>query len=172
MIPLLTPTAVETVRNIRQALEDWIRPATQGSNAYSYATTAVALCHHVEMRLEHEGQQLFDEIARLRVLLAHAADVMEGHGKGVAVAALIRRTLDDKGDPSIYPTLTATSHQVARLRQLICEVQDIIIPEDEAGIASDAAKALRGEIRDYLAWQLDEKGRIVEPSFRGRGPRR
>lgn len=172
MKPILTPTATETVRNVRQALEDWIRPATQGSNAYSYATTAIALCHHVEIRLELEGQQLFDEIARLRLLLDGSVGVMERHEKGAAIAAGIRRTLSENRDPMVYPTLSATSGYVARLRQHVCDLQNIIIAEDEAGIASDEVRALRGAIRDYMAWQLNEEGKIVEPAFRGRGPRR
>ncbi len=172
MKPLLTPTAGETIRNIRQGLEDWIRPATQGSAAYSYATTAIALCHHVESRLELEGQQLFDEIARLRPLLARAAEVMDGHDKGAALAAAIRRALAEERDPAVYPTLSATAEQVAQLRQLVCDIQDIVIPQDEAGQASDAVKALREDIRSYIGWQLEEQGKIVEPAFRGRGPRR
>lgn len=172
MKPLLTPTAVETLRTMRQALEDWVRPATRGSSAYSYATTVIALCHHVEARVEREGQQLFDEIARLRVLLSGAADVMERHSAGAVVAAGIRETLACGRDPAVYPTLSATGEEVARLRRHVCDVQDIIIAEDEAGVASAEAKALRADIRDYIGWQLDEERKIVEPAFRGRGPRR
>lgn len=172
MKPVLTPTAVETLATVRQALEDWIRPATEGSSAYSYATTAIALCHHVESRLQLEGQQLFDEIARLRPLLAHAAEVMDGLAEGGAIAAQIRQSLDRKSDPAIYPTLAATAEEVALLRHHVCTVQDIIIPQDEAGSASTEVKALREKIRDYIGWQLEEQGKIVEPAFRGRGPRR
>lgn len=172
MKPVLTPTATETVRNIRQGLEDWIRPATAGSSAYSYATSAIALCYHVEQRLENEGQQLFDEITRLRTVLANAAALMETRTDGGDVAASIRATLATERDPSVYPTLTATSEEVAQLRQHVCDVQDIVIPECEAGTASDAVKALREEIRTYIGWQLEEEQKIVEPAFRGRGPRR
>jgi len=172
MKPLLTPTAVETLRTMRQALEDWVRPATQGSSAYSYATTVIALCHHVETRVELEGQQLFDEIARLRPLLSGAAEIMERHPRGGAVAADIRQTLVRERDPQVYPTLSATGDEVAQLRQHICDVQDIIIAEDEAGVASAEIKVLRADIRDYIGWQLDEQRKIVEPAFRGRGPRR
>lgn len=172
MKPLLTPTATETVRNVRQALEDWIRPATEGSSASSYATTAIALCRHVEIRLEQEGQQLFDEIARLHVLLARAADVMEVHPRGAHLVPDIRRLVSQKRDPSVYPSLSMTSQEVAQLRQQVCDIQDIIIPEDEAGDAHVEVKALRAEIRQYIGWQLEEQQKIVEPAFRGSGPRR
>ncbi|MEJ7935046.1 hypothetical protein WG907_12340 [Sphingobium sp. AN558] len=172
MKALLTPTATETVRNVRQALEDWIRPATEGSSASSYATTAIVLCRHVEIRLEQEGQQLFDEIARLHVLLARAADVMASHPHGARLVPGLRRVLSEKRDPSIYPSLSLTSEDVARLRQHVCDIQEIIIPEDEAGKALPEVKALRAEIRHYIGWQLEQQQKIVESAFRGNGPRR
>jgi hypothetical protein len=172
MKPLLTPTAAETIRNVRQALEDWIRPATEGLGASSYATTAIALCRHVEIRLENEGQQLFDEIARLQVLLARAADVMANHTTGGHLVPGIRQALSEQRDHSVYPTLSMTAALVARLRQHVCDIQDIIIPEDEAGTALPDVQALRAEIRRYIGWQLEEQRKIVEPAFRGHGPRR
>lgn len=172
MKPLLTPTAAETIRNVRQALENLIRPATAGSSAYSYATTAIGLCRHAEIRLELEGQQLFDEIARLRPLLERAATIMASHHHGGEVAEAIRATLRRERDPLVYPTLAATGEEVAVLRQHVCDIQAIIIPEDEAGTASAEVTALREDIRAYIGWQLVEQGKIVEPAFRGRGPRR
>jgi hypothetical protein len=56
--------------------------------------------------------------------------------------------------------------EVGRLRQHVCDL--LILLQSLNGAGAD----IHNEIRAYIAWQIEQEGKVVEPSFLGFGPRR
>jgi hypothetical protein len=170
--PELTPNIGPMLRCVRETLEIWITPALQGRPELSYVTTAAHLVAYAERRIDLEGQMLFDEIARLHALLPSALDWLSKRPDsdvwqtGLAAALAYRR------DPGIYPSLALLAGEVARLRQHVCDLLELLNADDAAGRTNSEGACLHAALRDYIAWQLEQEGQIVEPAFRGHGPRR
>jgi hypothetical protein len=167
MKPILTPSAAETVRCVRETLETWIAPALTGKSEISYVTTAAHLLSFVEGRIEHEGQLLFDEIRQLHGLFPQALDWLATRPGSEALAEAIRASLDFKRDPEIYPSLSLVADEVALLRRHVCDLLVLLNRADSSG-----GEALHAALRAYIDRQLAQEGMIVETAFRGRGPRR
>jgi len=170
MKPILTATASEIVHCVRKALEDWVRPVLQGKSELSYVTTASHLLSYVEHMIEHEGQMLLDETILLRDILSRAVDWLHGRDGAMDLKSSIAAYLLETRPINVYPSLRIIGEEVALLRQHICDLLSLLHREN-----SDAdlhAQDLHAEIRKYIAWQLVQETRLVEPSFRGRGPRR
>lgn len=164
--PILTPTPAEVLGCVRQTLENVIAPALKGGAEQSFAVTMTHLLSYVERRIDNEGQLLFDEIVRLKELLARARDWLPEND---ALAGRIADSLSVQRDPAVYPSLKLLAREVAVLRQHVCDLLLMLqAAEPDAG-----AEALHQAVRDYIVWQLEEEGaRIFEPAFVGRGPRR
>jgi hypothetical protein len=167
MKPLLTPTAAEVVRCVRDTLETLITPALKGRSEFSYATTANHLLTLVERRLESEGQTLLDEIRKLHGIFPDALAWLATQPGNDALSTAISASLRRERDPNVYPSLRLMAEEVAALRQHVCDLL-LLLQKSENGAGSQ----LHAALRSYIAWQLEQEGSIVEPSFVGRGPRR
>jgi hypothetical protein len=169
MTPILTPTATEVLRCVRETMESGIIPSLSGRTERSNAATIQHMLRFVEYRIEKEGQLLFDEIAYLRALLPEALDWLAERPDADALKAAIGGAVDATPDPTVYPSLTQLGKTVAKLRQNVCDVLVLVqaAPESD-GQAAD----LHQKLRDYIVWQLEQEGGMVEPAFIGHGPRR
>ena len=171
MKPILTPTAAEVVRCVRETIESVLKPALQGRSEFSYATSATHLLAFVERRLEDEGQILLDEVNYLRGLFPDALSWLATQPHTSALCAAITESLQFKRDADIYPSLRLMSEQLGPLRQHVCDLLLLLQAAENNG-RSAAGDELHSSLRRYIAWQLEREGTIVEPAFRGRGPRR
>jgi hypothetical protein len=169
MTPILTPTATEVLRCVRETMESGIIPSLSGRTERSNAATIQHMLRFVEHRIDKEGQLLFDEIAYLRDLFPAALDWLAGRSDAAALKAAIGRAVDATPDPSVYPSLARLGETVAALRQHVCDLLLLlqVAPESD-GQAADLHQVLR----DYIVWQLEQEGSMVEPAFIGHGPRR
>ncbi|HUD90863.1 hypothetical protein [Sphingobium sp.] len=170
MKPILTPTATEVVRCVRETMESGIIPTLSGRTERSNAATIQHMLRYVEYRLETEGQLLFDEIAYLRDLFPIALAWLEGRAEGEELAVAIRQSIEAQPDPAVYPSLSRLGERVAMLRQHIC---DLLLLLQAAPEGDREATALHEQVRAYIVWQLEQEGgKLVEPAFVGHGPRR
>lgn len=171
MTPMLVPTTTEVVRCVRETLDQVLTPALTGDMARSAAATMSHMLAFVEQRIEHEGQALLDEIGRLTALFGRAVDWLDTQSNARSLRSAIEASLAETPDPSVYPSLDLLAQRVAVRRQHVCDLLERlqIASAEDRGEAGDA---LHQSLRDYIAWQLAEEGKIVEPAFVGRGPRR
>lgn len=169
MKPILTPTAAEVLRCVRETMDSGIIPSLTGQTERSNAATIQHMLRFVEYRIDREGQVLFDEIARLRELLATALPWLEGRAEAAALRTAIADILATTRDPAIYPALGLLGDEVALLRQQVC---DLLILLHAAPPADAVSADLHGQVRHYIVWQLKQEGTIVEPAFVDQGPRR
>lgn len=169
MTPILTPTATEVLRCVRETMESGIIPSLSGRTERSNAATIQHMLRFVEYRIDREGQLLFDEIAYLRDLFPTALDWLVDQASADALRNAIERTVGATPDPTIYPSLARLGETVAALRQHVC---DLLLLLQAAPESDGRAADLHQKLRDYIVWQLEQEGSMVEPAFIGHGPRR
>ena len=170
MKPQLLPGVTDIVRNVREVTRDLLAPALAGDSERSAAATIDHMLRYAERLIEHQGQALLDEEARLKALLPSVADWLAARPESAPLAGAIRATLAHARDPAVYPTLGMMADDVALLRQHVC---DALLALQQLGDARGAeGEAVHAGLRAYIRWQLEEEGRLVEPAFLGHGPRR
>ena len=166
--PKLLPGAADILRCVREVTHDLIAPGLAGHAERSAAATIDHMLRYVERLVEHQGQGLLDEEAKLKALLPQAADWLTA--RDAALAQAIRADCAHTPDPAVYPTLAMMEDRVALLRQHVC---DALLALHAAGEAKGVdGEALHATLRDYIRWQIAREGALVEPAFLGHGPRR
>jgi len=166
--PKLLPSAADILRCVREVTRDLIAPSLAGHAERSAAATIDHMLRYVERLVEHQGQDLLDEEAKLKALLPAAAGWLAG--RDAALAGAIRADCARAPDPATYATLAMMEDRVALLRQHVC---DALLALHAAGEAKGAdGAALHATLRDYIRWQIAREGALVEPAFLGHGPRR
>ncbi|GLR65464.1 hypothetical protein GCM10010909_01420 [Acidocella aquatica] len=169
---MILPTAEDMLRTIEGTFDTVIRPTLTGTTERSAAATISHLLRLARLRLEREGQVLYDDIAALRALLTHIRTYLAGIGEAAAVAALDPALEPKPLAEGQYPTLTLAGQQASGLRgaleTALARLQEI---RDVHGAAADYQQ-LRAAIRTYMAEQLRRESELIEPAFWGQGPRR
>lgn len=167
--PALLPSATAIVRCVREAVDSVLAPALQGLSERSTVATIQPTLRYVEQLIDHQGQILLDEQRMLAGLLPEAARWLTGQPGKEGAGAAIEATLAREEDPTIYPSLAIMGDRVAQLREHVCTLLTVLHGRDP----DDAvAESLHARLRDYIAWQIEQEGRLVEPAFLGRGARR
>ena len=170
MTPQILPGATDIVRCIREVTRDILAPTLTGHSERSAAATIDHMLRYVEGLIDHQGQALLDEETRLKALLPGIADWLEGQPGQAPLASAIRETIAHTREAHIYPTLEMMADDVAMLRQHVC---DALLALQQTGTARDVdGEAAYQALRDYIRWQLEEEGKLVQPAFLGHGPRR
>jgi hypothetical protein len=167
---MIVPTAADVVRTMAAKFEETIMPAMESPQEKSTAQTFRHLLRYVERRIEDEGQTLLDEVFKLGELLAEMVThfVSRDDNASKALAAAIAETLAVEEDPKRYPSLSVMAQRVGVLRQHVSDALKILNAIDE----NEADKALHDKIRRYIAWQIEQEGKVIQASFWGHGPRR
>lgn len=160
---MIHPSCAEVLATIQTGFEEQVVPHLHDIEARSAAATIGHLLRHVALRIEHEGQILLDDIARLEALLGGIAAWFETCGAGDPRA--IRAALTDDSPQGVYPGLGLLGERAMRLRGALVKAQEVL-----HGLPDDGG--LREAVRGYIAAQLAEEARLIEPAFRGKGPRR
>lgn len=168
---MIIPTATDVVRTLGAKFEEEILPALTKPQEKRTGHTMRHLLRFLEYRLEEEGQILLDEIYRLTDLLGIVASHFEENTSASPtaskIAKAIRQNLAEKQDPKVYPSLSRMAQRVSVMRQHVCDA----LAELQKAEGSQAEK-VHQLLRDYLAWQIEQEGRMVKPAFWGQGPRR
>jgi hypothetical protein len=172
---MLLPTAVDLLRCVERTLETVIVPTLNGAAERSAAATIRHLLRHVALRIEHEGAIFAVEVEKLRSLLEQAVTVIQSafpespeRGKALEAlsSALVRPALPAHG----YRDLATLTAEVTRLRQGVCDAL-VLLQRHESSL-TDAAQDLYESLKRYVAWELDNESKLIDPAFEGFGPRR
>lgn len=172
---MLLPTAVDVLRCVERTIETVITPALTGAAERSAAATVGHLLRHVALRIEREGALFAAEIAQLRPLLADSDRMLQhdfaasAEAKGVR-AAIAAALAEQPAAPHGYRDLASMAAEVTALRQCVCATLDLI-QRSEASL-SVAARDIHESFQRYVAWELDNESKLIDPAFEGFGPRR
>lgn len=167
---MIHPTAAQILATIQTGFEGQIVPHLSDPEARSAAATIGHLLRHVSLRIEREGQILFDDVARLRGLVGRIAEWMEDARVGDATS--LRTALAKELPPELYPSLELTGELALAMRSALVGAQTQFLAASEVHGASPAYQSLHEEIRSYIADQLADEALLIEPAFLGKGPRR
>jgi hypothetical protein len=167
---MIHPTCGEVLATIQTGFEEQIVPHLGPAEARSAAATIGHLLRHVALRIENEGQILFDDLRRLEAVLERIAAWFETSGLGDAAA--IRTVLDQTLPQDTYPGLTLFGERALALRGALVAAQDVLHQLAASHGSDPDYAALREAIRGYIAAQLEDEAKLITPAFQGRGPRR
>ncbi|GGD80920.1 hypothetical protein [Croceicoccus mobilis] len=81
---MIHPTCLEVLATVQSAFTREIVPRLTDVDGRSTAATIEHLLRHIALRIEHEGQILTTDIARLTGLLAKAVAWRDANGTGAA----------------------------------------------------------------------------------------
>jgi hypothetical protein len=170
---MLLPTAVDVLRCAERTLETIIVPTLPGVGERSAAATIGHMLRHVALRIEREGQMLYDEIGVLRPLLAQvetylgttANDDRKAAQLRADFAALLERRFAADG----YRGVASLAEEVSSLRQGVCDAL-MFVQKQPPG--STGAAAMQDALHRYIAWEAEQEAQIIDAAFEGFGPRR
>lgn len=171
MTETLKPSSPALLATVRSALKDTVAPELTDIRARSALTSIDMILRHVALRIEDEGQVLTDDAIDARALLGGALGWLDGQG-AQACAEAIRAALAITRDPAVYPSLAMMGEEAGHLRALVRDVLVLLLEHEAAGRADAASDTLHDALRGYLGRQIEREAQLVEPAFRGFGPRR
>ena len=168
---MIVPTLSHIVYTISAGLDEIITPKLEGLRERSTMTTIRHMLRFLEHSIDHEGQLLFDDLNKLKPLLADIAKRFDSVAELKSVASAIRQSLAIERDAAVYPSIKLMAEDLKRLRQHVSDALVAIraLPADSRGPEIEAAQQM---LRDYIKWQLQQEARVIEPAFIGYGARR
>lgn len=165
---MIHPSAAEVLATVLSTFSREIMPGLTAVEARSSGATIEHLLRHVLLRLEHEGDILMRDIARLRRLLADIAGWLEKVSSEDAAA--LRDVLAQ--EPTPLCSLAAQGAEALRLRGALVSAQQALERLRSAFAQDEEFLALKSAIGGYIAAQLVDEAMLIEPAFSGKGPRR
>lgn len=165
---MIHPTCLEVLATVQTTFSRDIVPKLDDIEARSAAATIEHLLRHVALRIEHEGEFLTTDIARLSALLSRAADWMGSRGADNPGSVRDLLAGEERAVGS-YRSLEALGSAALALRGALVEVQELLHARDEGD--SEAAD-IHEAVREYIGLQLTDEAKLIEPAFSGQGPRR
>lgn len=168
---MIFPPLTDVVHTISSSLDEVIAPKLTGLPERSALLTIKHMLRFVEVSLDKEGQVLFDELHRLKSLLADAATRLATVDECRDIVSAVRHTLAVERDPSVYPSFAVLAQEIGVLREHVAHVLRVIraLP---ATARSSETDAVVHSLREYIRWQIAEEAKVFEPSFLGHGARR
>jgi hypothetical protein len=161
---MIIPTAADMLKSVETTFETVIKPDLTSTATRSAAATVGHMLRIATLRIETEGQILHDERLRLNGLLPQIAAWLATSGQPVTAAIAARPALD----AAIYPGLAIMAAEVGALRQGVCDALAAL----QGRTLDTQGERLLSELHGYIAWQLEQEGRMIDPATIGHGPRR
>ena len=132
------------------------------------------LIRHVELRTRLEAAMLLDDIDQTRQLLAHLAGYLAAVPDAGPLVAAVRASLS-----LAKATPTGAADDLERIRAQALALREHVY----AGLkclqglnaelqASAPYQEVRRLIRAYIAYEIQQEARLIDPAFVGQGPRR
>jgi hypothetical protein len=133
------------------------------------------MVRHVEIRIELETAILLDDIDRTATLLDKVAAFLDAAGEVASnCARSIRSTLADA--PAL---LTGASDDAQRARTRALNLRECVYKAlaclqklDATAKGTERYYDTRRMIREYIAYEIEQEARLIQPAFFGKGPRR
>jgi hypothetical protein len=172
---VLIPSASQILNVCSDTLQSVVQPTLTDKVAISAAQTMSHLLRHVTLRIESEGQMLFDDAAALRELLARVQGYLDARDDSASLdmATQIATTIASRfRPPEAYPTLESLSTEVKSLREMLnVALEHLHALRESCGEREDYRK-VRAAIRAWMKREIEQEERLIEPAFAGLGPRR
>lgn len=161
---MIVPTAADMLKSVQTTFESMIKPDLGNTATRSAAASVGHMLRIATLRIETEGQILHDERSRLNALLLRVATWLSSEGQTVPASIAARPRLAE----NVYPSLAIMAGEVGALRQGVCDALEAL-----QNLTLDAAgNQLLSELHGYIAWQLEQEGKMIDPATIGHGPRR
>jgi hypothetical protein len=161
---MIVPTAAEMLKTVERTFENVIKPDLSNTGTRSAAATVGHMLRIAALRIETEGQILHNELMRLNVLLPKVATWLSSQAQTAPSTLAARPPLGS----DIYPSLAIMAVEVGLLRQGVCDALEVL-----QGLELSAeGEQLLEDLHDYIAWQLEQEGKMIDPATIGHGPRR
>jgi len=171
---MLIPSSVDILRCIERTLDSVVAPALTGTSERSALATIGHMLRHVTLRIQFEGPMLVDDIARVRSLLARVRNFLRSVtpevADGLALQANLTLLLAPPATDGGYRGVESLAAEAASLRQGVCDSLSFLQTQLSEG--NPSAKAIYDELLCYVAWEVEQEARIIDPAFEGFGPRR
>jgi hypothetical protein len=161
---MIIPTAADMLKTVEQTFENVIKPDLSTTATRSAAATLGHMVRIATLRIETEGQILHDERSRLNAMLPQIAAWIASLGQPVASTIAARPRFSD----DVYPSLAIMAAEVGALRLGVCDALEALQNCD----LDTEGKRLLAELHTYVAWQLEQEGKMIDPATIGHGPRR
>ena len=175
---MIFPSTAHLLRCVAFTMDTLVKPDPAGKGAASALATATHLIRYAGLRLEKEGPLLAADIGALRVLLPQLDAYLASLGPtepGIDTArADLARGVSSNAAPVQERTDLATLVEVAgALREALYRTLRFLQGDLRQRRKDEADyQRVRGLIREYLAGDLEREASLIEPAFRGQGPRR
>ncbi|HJP41336.1 MAG TPA: hypothetical protein QGF35_06480 [Dehalococcoidia bacterium] len=160
----MRPRADEVLHSAIWSYDTYVVPEVEEPFAKSIALTVGNLLRHVNARLEHEGQAIFDDITEMRACLAatrsFVAEIPPGrdHGTLPSLSDRIDQALGASYlEPGQYPSLRLITNEALALRGILDEVIRALQASRKALGDSSTYGGLRRQIRRCLRHQLERQ---------------
>lgn len=173
---MIIPTASDILRCIDHTLQDASDPDLPRMSVRSALATCRHLVRHVDLRLQHETAMLRDDIDKTAALLERVKAYLD-HAAGVDLPGLRDRIGATLAAHAGVPTTGADGMATVRSRALALREQVHVVlaglQRQSAPVKADEGyREIRRLIREYIAYELTQEARLVQPAFAGKGPRR
>jgi len=166
----MRPRADEVLHSVIATFDEYVAPDVTEPFAKSLTLTLSNLMRNVALRIEHEGQALFDDNQQLREVLDHVRGYVEASATSRfdSVAKEIADALERVHvGPGVYPSLELMTDEATDLRwALQHSIRALEAARPEFGEAPEY-KELRVRIRRYLRASLEREMGLVVPAFTG-----
>lgn len=157
----MRPRADEVLTNVVETFDQYVLPDVTDPYAKSMATVISGLLRQTNLRIEHEGQALYDDVRAARVTLGQILDLLESASVrdqvsgATALAAETRAALakvfrrDDE-----YPSLRSLAEESAELTSVLDRCHRALLRAKSTLSDDGSYTAVRGQIRAFAAGQL------------------
>jgi hypothetical protein len=172
---VLIPSASQILKVCSDTLQHVVQPTLTDKVAISAAQTMSHLLRHVTLRIESEGQMLFEDAATLRELLARVSAFLGALDDSAsrAVAKQITAAIALRfRPPEAYPALASLADEVKSLREMLNVALDHLHSLRESCGEREDYRNVRAAIRAWMKREIEQEERLIEPAFAGLGPRR
>lgn len=105
----------------------------------------------------------------LERLATHLQHAPASDAAAAQLLATLRRTLSQPSQQG-YRNVTSLSAEVSELRARVCESLEYLLPRKEQ--LDERGLQLHQDLHQYMAWEVRQEARVIDPAFEGFGPRR
>lgn len=166
----MRPRTDEILKSVLWTFDEWIVPDVTTPYAKSQTLTMGNLMRHVILRVELEGDLLFEDNRDLRDVLARSGEYIDGLEPGSdalrkAGSEITEALAKSFHGGDVYPSVARLIEEATALRWALSHAIETLQGVRDT-LAGDAAYTqARQSIRDYLGRQLDREGQMIEPAF-------
>jgi hypothetical protein len=158
------PRADEVLTNVVETFDEYVLPDVSDPYAKSMATVISGLLRQVNLRIELEGQALFDDVREARVVLAAVLDLLgspPARDKVDGAADLATETRAVLGkvyrQDGEYPSLRSLADESAELTRVLDGCHRALLAAKSTLADDERYAEVRAQIRAFAAGQLQRE---------------